>query len=195
MVEGLLPVRRADEVHEQLGQFLVVDRVVDGQRRDAGFAVGRGCCAGPRGRRPPANQTGSSAGITRARPAPVGDIPPQRIDQVGANLKIARVLRSACHRPGAVGRADDVAASPLPARSREAAAAWAWRICSNCVTSRPIVGLDSGAGERLEVGDEVVAPGQVGLGLLVSPRWTASSGRWKSRCSQLVTNLKPLAAA
>ena len=41
MVDGDLPVRRGDEVHEQLRQFLIVDRVVDGERADAGRVVRR----------------------------------------------------------------------------------------------------------------------------------------------------------
>ncbi len=38
---GTLAGQRADEVHEQLGQLLVMDRAVDGQGADAGLGLGR----------------------------------------------------------------------------------------------------------------------------------------------------------
>ena len=96
VVEGDLAGEAADEIHEELGQFLVVDRVVDGERRDAGLEVGRiVAAAGEDGVHGQIDGAigGDIAGEPRGH---FGEVQVARIDEIGAALQVARIVGGRC---------------------------------------------------------------------------------------------------
>ncbi len=160
---GRLPGEAGDRVHEELGQLLVVDRTVDAERPDAG--VGRVVA--------PAREDGvdghrhvASLGDAAVEPgAELGEVAAARVEEVGAELEVAGVLRGAAvdeagmgggDRVGGILGGDERAQEPLH------------RLGELVETDRL---LDHArheiAGERFVVGEEVPRPGEVGLGVLV----------------------------
>ena len=88
-----LPGQAADEIHEELGQFLIVNRVVDRKRRQTRFEIGGiGAAAGQncvdrKMQRLPGRD------LARQPRADLRDVHVAWIDQIGPLLQIARILR------------------------------------------------------------------------------------------------------
>ena len=162
---GALAGQRADEVHEQLGQLLVMDRAVDGQRADAGRGVGRVVAPAEEHRadgdvqrlaRP--GWPGPGACPARRRSGPSG-----RAGRAGSGGSAGSC--SACRRPA--GDGPSRRRSRCPPRPRPGGAAASAAVNSSNSVTRSTMGAGLLGGQRLEVGEEVVRPRQVGLGLLV----------------------------
>ena len=152
---GTLARQRADEVHEQLGQLLVVDRVVDRQRADAGLGLGRvvpapeqhGVDGGVQG---PAGGQARGPGASRARRC---SGPSGRAGRAGSGGSAGSC--SACRRPAGDGpsrRRSRCRPRPRPGGAAASAAVKS----SNSVTRSTMAACLVG-GQRLEVGEEVIA--------------------------------------
>ncbi len=68
---GRFAGQAADEIHEQLGQFLIVDRTVNRQRRQAGLGIRRTVPAARPARHSPDDIPDCPAGISRSRRAAI----------------------------------------------------------------------------------------------------------------------------
>ena len=151
----------ADEVHEQLGQFLVVDRVVDRQRPDPGFRRIVAPAGEDRVHRG-AHRRAQGQLAVEAGPD-LGDVLAHRVRQVRADLEVARVLRRlAVHQPG-VGGGDH--GDAVPGRLLQALAHGGGELRQGQDILHHIrQGLPL---ERLVVGHEVAVLGHLQLRLLV----------------------------
>ena len=156
--------QRTGELHEQLRQFLVVERAVGGERTHAFFrrvvaAAGEDC-------RDRLNHRSTNRDAAVEPGAHFGQPGAASIDHVGTRLEVARVLGRLAVDDATVGRADHEAGAGVGGCLDQRLHRRGPLLEANRILGQ-LLGL--GAAQRLEVRDEdrTVDPGKIGLGRLV----------------------------
>ena len=162
---GRFAGQAAREIHEQLGQFLVVDRAVNRQRRQADLRVRRTAAASGEYRVHREMDAPFRRDFAVQPRADFGQVRPARVDHVRALLQIARVLRRASIDHARMRRRDGVgdAAARDEASEQPLHRLGVFVELDHVVDDRPRLFHR----QRLEVRDERAGRRQVGLGLRV----------------------------
>ena len=161
---GTLAGQRRNEIHEQFGKFLVVNRVVDGERPEPLLVVGRIVSS------PEKHCVNRDADRTFCRHCSkephthFGDVTVKRLHDVGASLQVARVLARLAVNDSRSCRTHNVTVVLLSRLQKQLL----HRRGERAEVDRSLADLlDILARKRLEIHDEIIASCEVRFGLLV----------------------------
>ena len=155
----------ADEIHEQFGQFLIVNRIVDGERRDAEFRDRADCCGGrEHGVHREINAL-IGRDFAREPGSDFGQIRVAGIHEIGAPLQVAGILRRAAIDHARMRGRDDISVSAVAAKSLSRCFIGSVYLSNSTTLSTSSLSLLDG--QRLKIRNEVSGRGEVGFGILV----------------------------